>query len=349
MIDMMKKNNFKVSHLIGILILVLGIIAVASIFFKGDYEETDDAQIDQYVSPINVRVTGYVKDIRFTDHQWVKRGDTLLVIDDNEFRINLMQAEAALLEAEGGKKVANISVKTSSDNAGALDAQIEEEQLHAANLQKDYLRFKALLEKKAATPMVVEQYKTNLEMSLSSIEAMKKRKKAAESEVNEVDQRSRNSEASILRAKAAIALAKLNLSYTVVTAPCSGYIGKRNLEIGQLVNAGMAITTLMPSSKKWITANFKETQLNRIWVGQKVIIEIDAFPNRKFEGEVKAISSATGSKYSLMPTDNAVGNFVKIQQRVPVKISINNASANENNRMAAGMMCNVRVKVDGNK
>jgi membrane fusion protein (multidrug efflux system) len=104
MIDMMIKKNFKVGHLIGILILFVGIMATASLFLKGDYEETEDAQIDQYVSPINVRVTGYVKDIRFTDHQWVNRGDTLLVIDDNEFNIHLMQAEAALLEAEGGRK-----------------------------------------------------------------------------------------------------------------------------------------------------------------------------------------------------------------------------------------------------
>lgn len=107
----------------------------------------------------------------------------------------------------------------------------------------------------------------------------------------------------------------------------------------------MAITTLIPSSAKWITANFKETQMSRIREGQQVEIEIDALPGKTFEGRVQAISSATGSKYSLMPTDNSTGNFVKIQQRVPVKISIDNATDDENRRMAAGMMCEVAVKV----
>lgn len=223
----------RVGTWIAVAIIVVGLVAIGSLFVKGDTERTDDAQVDQYVSPVNVRVAGYVKEIRFTEHQWVRQGDTLLVIDDREYRIHLKQAEAALLEARGGKQVATI-----------------------------------------------------------------------------------------MRAEAAVDMARLNLSYTVVTAPCDGYTGRRNLEVGQLVSPGLAITTLIPSSSKWITANFKETQMSRIREGQRVAIKIDALSDKTFEGHVLAISSATGSKYSLMPTDNAAGNFVKIQQRVPVKISI---------------------------
>ena len=335
----------KVGTWFAVAIIIVGLVAVGSLFVKGDTERTDDAQVDQYVSPVNVRVAGYVREIRFTEHQWVRQGDTLLVIDDREYRIHLKQAEAALLEARGGKQVASISVGTLTENAEVLDANIAEEELRAAKLQADYDRYLALLEKKATTPVVVEQYKANLDMSRARIEALKSRRRAARSTVSEAGQRNENADATVLRSEAAVDMARLNLSYTVVTAPCDGYTGRRNLEVGQLVSPGMAITTLIPSSAKWITANFKETQMSRIREGQQVEIEIDALPGKTFEGRVQAISSATGSKYSLMPTDNSTGNFVKIQQRVPVKISIDNATDDENRRMAAGMMCEVAVKV----
>lgn len=330
-------------------IIVVGIAVVVSQFVEGDTERTDDAQIDQYVSPVNVRVAGYVREIRFTEHSPVRQGDTLLIIDDSEYRIHLKQAEATLLEARGGKQVATISVGTVTENAEVLDANIAEERLRAAKLQADYDRYLALLEKKATTPVMVEQMKANLGMSLARIEALLSRRRAARSTVSEAGQRNQNADAMVLRAEAAVDMARLNLSYTVVTAPCDGFTGRRNLEVGQLVSPGMAITTLIPSTDKWITANFKETQMSRIREGQQVEIEIDALPGKMFEGRVQAISSATGSKYSLMPTDNAAGNFVKIQQRVPVKISIDNATEEENRRMAAGMMCEVKVKVNSEK
>lgn len=222
----------RVGIAIAVAVIIVGIAAAASLFVKGDSEMTDDAQIDQYVSPINIRVAGYVKSIRFTEHQQVHKGDTLLVIDDREYRIRLEEAEAALAEARGGQQVAGISVGTQTDNAQAIDDNIAEEELRAGKLQADYDRYAALLEKKAATPMVVEQYKTNLEMSRARIAALKKRRNAATSTVNEAGARSRNTRATVLRAQAAVDMARLNLSYTVVTAPCDGCIGRRNLEEG---------------------------------------------------------------------------------------------------------------------
>ena len=167
----------KVGTWIAVAIIIVGLVAVGSLFVKGDTERTDDAQVDQYVSPVNVRVAGYVREIRFTEHQWVRQGDTLLVIDDREYRIHLKQAEAALLEARGGKQVASISVGTLTENAEVLDANIAEEELRAAKLQADYDRYLALLEKKATTPVVVEQYKANLDMSRARIEALKSRRR----------------------------------------------------------------------------------------------------------------------------------------------------------------------------
>lgn len=166
----------------------------------------------------------------------------------------------------------------------------------------------------------------------------------ATSTVNEAGARSRNTRATVLRAQAAVDMARLNLSYTVVTAPCDGCIGRRNLEEGQLVSPGQTVTTLIPAGAKWVTANFKERQIAGVTEGRPVEIRIDAFPGNTFRGHVTAVSNATGSKYALMPTDNATGNFVKIQQCIPVRISIDNASADETRRMAAGMMCEVKVR-----
>ena len=140
-------------------------------------------------------------------------------------------------------------------------------------------------------------------------------------------------------------MAKLNLSYTVVTAPCGGKLGRRTLEEGQFIAAGQTITYILPDTQKWITANYKETQIENLHIGQEVVITVDAISDRQFTGKITAISGATGSKYSLVPTDNSAGNFVKIQQRIPVRIDFTNLSKKENEQLAAGMMVIVKAKL----
>lgn len=151
-------------------------------------------------------------------------------------------------------------------------------------------------------------------MARQRVAALKRQRDAARSTVSEVSQRQENADAAILRAQAAVDMARLNLSYTVITAPCDGFLGRRNIEDGQLVSPGQTITTLIPDSRKWIIANFKEKQMARIHPGMGVEIKIDALPGKTFHGQVTTISSATGSKYSMVPTDNSAGNFVKIQR-----------------------------------
>ena len=151
--------------------------------------------------------------------------------------------------------------------------------------------------------------------------------------------------AAIERAQAALAMAKLNLSYCVVTAPCDGKLGRRALEEGQMVNAGQTVTNIMPDTQKWVIANYKETQVENLHVGQTVRITVDAVSDKEFTGKITAISGATGSKYSLVPTDNSAGNFVKIQQRVPVRIDFTNLSKADNERLAAGMMVVVKAEI----
>ena len=156
--------------------------------------------------------------------------------------------------------------------------------------------------------------------------------------------RKQNVEAAIERAQAAVEMAKLNLSYCVVVAPCNGKLGRRSIEEGQMVNAGTTITYIVPDNQKWVVANFKETQIEHLYIGQKVRISVDAMHDKEFEGTVTAISGATGAKYSLVPTDNSAGNFVKIQQRVPVRIDFTNISKDDNARLAAGMMVIVKAQ-----
>lgn len=200
--------------------------------------------------------------------------------------------------------------------------------------------------RKATTPVAVEQYRTELDMAKSRVNALKQQRDAAHSTVTEVSQRQENADAAIMRANAAVDMARLNLSYTIITAPADGFLGRRSIEEGQLVSPGQTITTLIPAGQKWVVANFKEKQMSRIRESQHAEIRIDAIPGRVFHGKVTAISSATGSKYSMVPTDNSAGNFVKIQQRVPVRIDFSDSiPAEDSRRMAAGMMCEVKVNV----
>lgn len=336
----------KAAGIAGLCLAAWGLWTIISLF--ADYkssETTDDAQVEQYLSPVNIRVSGYIRKIYFTEHQHVCKGDTLVVLEDDEYRIRLKQAEAALMDARSGRKVAANTLNAASSSASAYDASIAEAQYRVAQLEKDYQRYSALLEKNAAPPVAVEQYQTQLEMARARVAALKRQREAARSSVTEVDQRQENAEAAVKRAEAAMELAGLNLSYTVVTAPCDGCLGRRSIEEGQLVNAGQTLTSIIPDTRKWVVANYKETQISSLAVGQEVEVAVDAFEGKTFKGRIAAISSATGSKYSMVPTDNSAGNFVKIQQRVPVRIELTDISDEDNARLAAGMMCVVKANL----
>ena len=334
-----------IASLLGVGVLVWGVIKVSMLFL--DYKKTEtcnDAQIEQYLSPVNVRATGYIKKVYFTEHQNVKKGDTLLVLDDREYRIRVMDAEAALKDAQSGKNVINATEVTTRNSASVYESSISEIQIRLAKLEKDEIRYKNLVERKAATPIQLEQIQTELRATREKLESVKRQQKAALSGVNEVQTRRGNTEAAIERTQAALEMAKLNLSYTVVVAPCDGKLGRRAIEEGQYINAGTTITYIIPDSQKWVIANYKETQIENLFVGQKVRMTVDALDDREFEGTVTAISGATGSKFSLVPTDNSAGNFVKIQQRVPVRIDFEGLSKEDNNRLAAGMMVVVKAE-----
>ena len=335
-----------VASLLGVAILVWGLWRVICVFIDYNTTETsNDAQIEQYISPVNLRATGYIAKVCFKEHQYVKKGDTLLVLDDREYRIRVMEAEAALKDAMAGANVIDATLQTTETSASVYDASIDEIEVRLKKLEKDCQRYRNLVAKNAATPIQLEQLEVEYAATKKKLEAVRKQKSAALSGVNEVSTRKQNTAAAIERAQAALEMAKLNLSYCVVTAPCDGKLGRRSIEEGQSVSAGTTITYIVPDKEKWVIANYKETQIENLHVGQKVRITVDAISGKEFIGKVTAISAATGSKYSLVPTDNSAGNFVKIQQRVPVRIEFEGISKEDNDKLAAGMMVVVKAQL----
>lgn len=303
-----------------------------------DYEITNDAYVDQYIAPINIRVAGYIQDVRFREHQYVHKGDTLLLLDDREYKIRVKEAEAALLDAEGSKDVLHSGIQTTQANIAVQEANIAEAKAKLWQSEQDYHRYARLLQDESVAPQQFEQVKATFEAAQARYDALVQQREAVVSQHTEATKRQTSADANILRQEAALDIARLNLSYTVITAPYDGYMGRRTLEPGQYVSAGQTLSYIVRSRDKWITANYRETQIANIFIGQEVRIRVDAIEGRTFTGRVSAISEATGSKYSLVPTDNSAGNFVKVQQRIPVRIDLVDVSDEDMAQLRAGMM-----------
>ena len=338
-----KRRKIKLRNIIlntvCITLALIGASWTINYFWKYfNYEITNDAFIDQYISPVNVRVAGYIKEVRFKEHQYVHRGDTLLVLDNSEYLIKVKEAEAALLDARGSRRVLDSGIGASKANVAIQEANIQEARARLWQAEQDYNRYEKLYREESVAKQQFDQIKADYDAALARYNALIEQRKAVKMQSDETQSRTTNAEAEILRCEAGLDMARLNLSYTVVTAPFDGYTGRRTLEPGQYVSAGQTITNLIRSQNKWVTANYRETQIENIYIGQRVIISVDAVSGRTFEGRVTAISEATGSKYSLVPTDNSAGNFVKVQQRIPVRIDFVDVSPDDMARFRAGMM-----------
>ena len=334
----LKRRNITLNT-ICLLLVLAGITWTVTYFWKYvNYEITNDAVVDQYIVPVNIRVPGYIREVRFTEHQQVKAGDTLLILDDREYRIKLKDTQAALMDAKGSKDVLGSGIQTSQVNIAVQEANIAETKARLWKQEQDLHRYENLLAEESVSQQQYEQVKSEYEATQARYRALISQKEAARSQYSETTKKTTGADANILRKEAELEMAELNLSYTVVIAPYDGYMGRRTLEAGQFVQGGQTLSYLVRGADKWITANYKETQIEHIYIGQKVRIKVDAIRNRTFHGKVAAISEATGSKYSLIPTDNSAGNFVKVQQRIPVRIELEDASPREMNLLRAGMM-----------
>ncbi|MFC0513810.1 HlyD family secretion protein [Mucilaginibacter angelicae] len=342
-----KQNRKLLITLVNSLLIVCVICAIVwgiSTYFNLDTDVyTNDAQVEEYINPINVRIPGYIKQVKFEEHQQVKKGDTLVLIDDREYKIQVEQAEAAYLAAQAAKTVTSSSVNTVQSNIGITDANIKAAEARVWNAKQNYNRYEALLKEGAATQQQFDQVKTEYDALLAQTLALKRQRNTTSLSTSETSKRVDINEADIKRTHAALDLAKLNLSYTIITAPYDGVTGRRNVQEGQLVQAGQNMLSFVRNGNKWVVANYKETQIGKIHIGAKVRLKIDGLDDKEMMGKVVAISQATGSRYSAIPVDNSTGNFVKVQQRIPVKIELLPGKADDVNRLIAGMNVEVRL------
>lgn len=305
---------------------------------------TDNAQVYQRLVPVNSRVQGFVKEVYFDDYVKVRKGDTLALVEDTDFRLQLAQARAHLQNALSGKDAAVTAVSTSTNDITVTDAALAEVEALLTNAKRDFDRYAVLLQQEAVTRQQYDAVETNY-LALKAKRDMLVRQKGSTGLVaRQQSHRVGQNEAEIEAARAAVELAELNLSYTVITAPCDGYTSRRNIQPGQLLQPGQTIVSVVDTGDTWVIANYKETQTARMSVGDTVSIKVDAVPGVRYRGVIETISNATGSRYSPIPQDNSTGNFVKVEQRIPVKIRFSRDIPQQDiERLRAGM--NVECKV----
>ena len=329
-----------------LIILVAGIAWVCGRFLRISNDEyTDNAQVKQHLTPVNTRVQGFIKKIYFEEYQKVKKGDTLVVIEDIEYRLKVAQAEADYHNALVGKNAMYTTINTTQNNILVTDAAIDEQRIRLENAETDYKRYQELVKEEAVTPQQFDRVRTDYAATKARYEQLIRQKQSTSLVKQEQTQRLEQNEAAIKLAEAALELAKLNLSYTVILATTDGVTGRKEIHEGELVQQGQTLVTLVDGTEKWVIANYKETQTTNMHIGQKVKISVDAIPGVRFKGRISSISDATGSAYSIIPQDNSAGNFVKVEQRIPIRIEFTSENKKENlERLRAGM--NVECTVE---
>lgn len=332
-------------NILSALVIIAVVAWGISVFFHLDQSVfTDDAQVEAFINPINTRISGYIKEVRFSEHQHVKKGDTLVVIDDSEYRIQKQQSEAMLADAMANRNVATTGTDVAANSIVVSNANLEELEARLQNMETNYKRYENLLKEDIVTQFQFDQIKTDLDAARARYRALRAQQQGSSLITKETGNRIGIAQAGIQKAKAAVDLARLNLSYTHITAPYDGVVGRKMIEEGQLLQAGQPVVTIVRGDDKWISANYTESQITKLKIGTPVNIRIDALPQTRFHGKVAAISEATGSRYSAIPVDNSTGNFVKVQQRIPVKIEFTRQNKAEDlSALRAGM--NVEVKL----
>jgi membrane fusion protein (multidrug efflux system) len=336
------KKSKIVPIILAVLIVVGAIFGIKEYNYYSKHVDTDDAQIDGDISPVVARVGGYVNEIKFEENTRVTEGQTLVTLDDRDYKVKLEQAMAGQKGADAGVGVSQSQIIATSANTSTAKANIESAKVKLWQAQKDYERYANLIKDGSITQQQFDQAKATRDVAQATYNAAKDQYTAAIKQVGTTKSQLAVSSTGVSQRQSDVDFAKLQLSYTDIKAPATGIVGKKSIQKGQLVQAGQSLFSIVNENSLYVTANFKETQLEEIRVGLKVEVEVDAFPDQKLEGEVYNFSPITGAKGSLLPPDNATGNFVKVVQRVPVKIKLK-ASKDLLARLRPGMSVKVSV------
>lgn len=344
--DMNRKNRKILRNVVVVAIILCGLTWVCSRFVHlGRVEYTDNAQIRRNIIPINSRVQGFIQKVCFDDFQFVHKGDTLVVIERSEYELKVVQARANYQRALMENTAMQTVISTTANNLTVSDANIEELHVRLNQKKTDYLRYEQLYAQKAVTRQQYDNAKADYEAAKAKYDMLVRSKKSTALVKDEQTQRLEQNQTNIDVAKAAQNLAELNLSYTVIVAPCDGVTSRRSIQEGQFIQSGQTLLSLVEYGNVWVIANYKETQTANIREGMPVIIKVDAVPGVEYYGVVESLSNATGAQYSIMPQDNSAGNFVKVEQRIPVKIAFTDRNSRENiDLLRSGM--NVECEVN---
>ncbi len=326
--------------ILGLAILIGGYFGVKKIIYEMHHETTDNAQIEARLVPILPRVAGYIKTIYVQDYATVKKDSPLAEIDDSELQLQLEEMEADLAQAETDVDNARASIANANASVASVYANLDVVETRQLKAKNDFDRDKNLLADNAITQKQFDDSKSNLDISTKQVEVTRNDITVAKTKLNVLQAQLKKAEAQIEVKKARIEQQKLKLSYCKIYATSDGKIGKRNIDAGQFVQAGAPLFTVVNDQDFWIVANFKETQIQHLKPNQEVEVKIDAYPDMKVKGKIISFSDATGARFSLLPPDNATGNFVKVTQRIPVKIQLDD-EAQLKDKLHAGMSVEV--------
>lgn len=328
-----KKINKRFTIILALLIIVGGAFGIQKYLYAKAHKTTDDAQIQSNITAVTPRVEAFIKEVKVQDNQFVKKGDTLVILDPTDIETQVLQAQAAVEQAQSGittaqaqTTAATSTIPIQQSQVQAVDADIKAAQARLWQATQNYNRYSNLFQEHVITKQQFEQMKATFLEAQASLQALQHQKIAAAKQMPSTISQSHvakttiaTAKANLARSEAALKAAKINLSYTVITAPATGFVSRVDLQNGQLVSPGQQLFTVVDKNI-WAVANYKETQVGKMRIGQKAEVTVDAFPGHVFQGKLASFSPATGSQMSLLPPDNSTGNFVKVVQRIPVKV-----------------------------
>ncbi len=316
---------------LGLLIVVGGGWGLRQWIYFRAHETTDNAQVEGHVVPVLPKVGGYVSRVYVEDNQVVGEGDTLVTLDARDYQVKVQQAEADLEAARAAATrngAATAEVAQAAARSAAARASIAAAEAAFERTQRDVERIRRLAEHRVVSRQQLDQAEAAYRAATADLEAARNQASAARAGVSGASAGVRTAGARLAAAQAAVDAARLQLSYTVISAPAAGRVSKKTVEVGQLVGPSQTLMSLVDEHDVWVVANLKETQLDEVEVGQPVEIDVDAYRGRTFSGHVESIQGATGARFALLPPDNATGNFTKVVQRVPVRVALDRRDPN---------------------
>jgi membrane fusion protein, multidrug efflux system len=328
-----------------VVLLVAGFFGFRYWQYASTHESTDDAYTTNHLHQISPRINGTVQRVLVDDNERVKAGQVLVELDPRDYEVSLRQAQADLNAAEAAVAQGEAQLQVAKANVGQAQANQASAQANADNANADQKRDAELLKNRVISPQDMDHANEAARSGNAALAAAKKQVAAAEAQVALADAQLKAGHAQVRRAQEAVEQAELNLSYAKIVSPADGQVGQRTVESGNRVQPGQALMAIS-EPEIWVLANLKETQLEKVRVGQPVAIRIDAFPHQNFSGWVDSVQPGSGATYALLPPDNATGNFIKIVQRVPVKIVFDPGSLGEAaGRLVPGLSCEPSIAV----